>query len=857
MKKFLALFVVILLSFSSFISPSLAVKLDDNNWIIIKNLVISQTKLSKIKKWDAYIKAIDKFVDKMSLEKLKKIQTNLSRVSKTETIKNKNTLLVVKYIEAKINSKIYELAKTSTNDVISKKDKVQEKQAETSKKIEEKNIYTAISKDEKEKVKKEVLKLQTNFLDKAGNLMEKFAKELDNQLNVEQTWDLSAKVNFDYDKIWTLDLKLNLDDIEAKSNSLFNSSLKTKLKFILESTIDWKTKNLNLSSNLENINIDWEQYYSFNNFHISDKNWMEELNDIFESLEKLSNENKFVKIWDEQTKKMYNLLQSVNLKTNALFETYGKKWDKYLITPTKYACTQYKEVLNLFWEKWNCEDLEEMKKLWDFYITFSWNYTTIGFEINNSEVNLNSYIKYDEKNIQEINFYVKPKDTYLDWQYISFKYINNSSLNIEFLVEKIDFKFNGKLDSNNRFTEIKSNFKEWKNTANLELKNNKISWDFNFVKQWYDYSSNDWKKIDKFKTSGKISGTTKSDNSLNTLDINYTWKDLIKNIEILKWTLKIENNYFKWKQDYSDDYSKLNLNIDFKYDENYIPTDWNFQAKFLVKNYGTKDFKNVFDMDINIENKNIKWKTEIPGIITINHKGWISNERFNLNNSFSLDKEITKYIVWDEEINWAINFSLEEVSNMDKFKLDSFIHIWWKEVFSANFDSNTTTNKKSDFINIEAPTNFIDYKELDFFKAQEAKARDSARLADLKMIQDVLEIYIMDNWKYPKENSNWCLSDKEWNISDENLKEYFKNWKAPLDQDKTKINAPCNIPWVYAYKTFKKNWIENLWYIISTTMEEKDWNTDKDIDFSKNDYNYYKSKIWWEKQDSKIYSIIN
>lgn len=142
------------------------------------------------------------------------------------------------------------------------------------------------------------------------------------------------------------------------------------------------------------------------------------------------------------------------------------------------------------------------------------------------------------------------------------------------------------------------------------------------------------------------------------------------------------------------------------------------------------------------------------------------------------------------------------------------------------------------------------------YQKQIKQAKDTWRIASLNNIQAVLETYFSDFSEYPEENSNWCLSDKDWNVLDINLKKYFSKWKAPLDPNTTHINAPCDIPWVYAYKTLERDWLNDWWYILSTTLENKKWNTSENIDFSKKDYDYYKKNIWVE-TNSNVYSVLN
>lgn len=74
---------------------------------------------------------------------------------------------------------------------------------------------------------------------------------------------------------------------------------------------------------------------------------------------------------------------------------------------------------------------------------------------------------------------------------------------------------------------------------------------------------------------------------------------------------------------------------------------------------------------------------------------------------------------------------------------------------------------------------------------QQAKVRDAERIASLHWLDAVLMTYFSDEWMFPKLDSNGCISDSEWKVSNEGVS-FMLKWKvAPLDPKKLHLNGLC------------------------------------------------------------------
>lgn len=92
---------------------------------------------------------------------------------------------------------------------------------------------------------------------------------------------------------------------------------------------------------------------------------------------------------------------------------------------------------------------------------------------------------------------------------------------------------------------------------------------------------------------------------------------------------------------------------------------------------------------------------------------------------------------------------------------------------------------------------------------------DISRISNIMNMTAVLETYFSDEWHYPKVDWNWCLSDSEWKISDQNMSMLVKGGKAKLDPE-SKLVWLCKVPWSLGYHSLMQNWIEDTAFLLMT-----------------------------------------
>ncbi len=745
LKKFFAIFLLIFFSLNIFGASIVSAK--TSNWEIMKNIIIYKQELKKTKKWADYIKALDSFIENSSNEKLEKVSERIDLLLEKNTKLNPNILNLVKYLKYSIDYKLLKKENSKTEEKVEKNKevKVEEKKEEKLENIDE---------SEKQKVRTEVLKLQKNLLDKWEKVFLDIKKGLEENYNVEERWDLDIKFKLDQKNIWNIDYKLFLEDYLAKSNSDFDSSLKWDLKSFLYYNLKWEGLwELDLSTRVEQISKWWDIYIKLQNFHISNEKWMEDIKEFLDIVKKMWEKESFIKVQsDENTKKVLEFVKNINPKNlksksrefenKALFEAYGKDWNKYKLKPTKFACEKYKEFVSVFSPFYgkNCSEsqyedmVKELKDLWNIYMEFNSGETTLGFESNSDEVNIKTFVKYTPSNIKSISFEAIPLEERFKWEYIKFNYLDKSHLNFNYIINWATLNFNSKLDFNNKFKDIDFNLKskENKSTANLKLKNNKITWKFNLVESWYDYNDKEWKVIDRHNIKWTIIWNTSGDNSLDNLTIDYTWKDLIKNEENLKWKFSLKKDYIEFNVKMSGEWIKFDFQLNSKFDEKYFPIDWKLRLDVFKKdgkldlntykyNYSW-DFKKVFTTDINIKSREIKWITKAIDNFTINHSWWISNERLDLENSFVVEKKMIEEINNSNEVlnpdfekvrsvNWNFNIKSEFSSNNSNLSVNSFINLNNKEVMNFSLKNNSNISKEKEVF-IETPKDYIELEDL-------------------------------------------------------------------------------------------------------------------------------------------------
>ena len=115
----------------------------------------------------------------------------------------------------------------------------------------------------------------------------------------------------------------------------------------------------------------------------------------------------------------------------------------------------------------------------------------------------------------------------------------------------------------------------------------------------------------------------------------------------------------------------------------------------------------------------------------------------------------------------------------------------------------------------------------------QARARDTARIADLGNISAALNAYYDDNWEFPWDSwMEYCLSGSWWVAA--NIKDYLQNQTVPQDPQAFSNSKLCwptasNDSWVwkYFYKPLtKKTLLKNAYMICADVETYQKANTD-------------------------------
>jgi len=436
---------------------------------------------------------------------------------------------------------------------------------------------------------------------------------------------------------------------------------------------------------------------------------------------------------------MLKKLNPANIKSDLnwllekpLFEAYKKEWDKYYIRPTKYSCDKLKEIWNKFdpFNGIDCSDsqykntLTQISQLWKIYLTINWNNSTLWFEwITSSEIGKNNwYITFNDKELVEINYEITPNQTLYKDEFLKLNFKNKKEISFNLYANKwnIDYKFNWKLNDQNKFTSYDLNWKYYSLNIVSQLSNNKITWTFNNKVKWYDYDT--WEYIDKINITWMISWKTNFQNNLENLDITYKSTDIAKNTVNFNWKFTLNNSNFSFENHYAWEYNKSNIVLDWKIDTNKQINDLNLKIDSQKRNgkynYETweytynDNFSKNFDIDLVINNKNIVWKMSIYNwdntLFELNTKWDYSLDKFDIQNNFKVNDENINAYLW-EKLNWNLNIKWDFSSDLNNFyMIFDLLSNSWKIV---NFEVDNKGNKYKNSSEIIAPTNTIDYKD--------------------------------------------------------------------------------------------------------------------------------------------------
>jgi len=641
-------------------------------------------KLKTIKNWDNYVKKIDSIIEKLDKNKLKKLISKLknikNKIENKKDLQSRKILLIINYFNYKAELKILSLKES---EIVSKLEQMKN---------------PSLSEIEQKKVQDKLVKIQLNLLENTQNVVNNTIKNFEKLTNYEEAGDMKVKFSVDHETVWKIKSEIKLNNYKIKTSN-FDSQITGQIEALIDASIKWEESfKLQLNTFIDFIQKDWNIYVLLKDLKIVNNSQIKELKDSIEKLKEIAKENKYIKIEDRQTKEALKLLSQANptkffqdskaFLEKPMFKAYKKEGNKYYLVPTKYACDKYKEVMVKFdpWNGSSCSDSQYEKMLksladsWNLYIEL-WTKNKLAFDAypDFSVKSFNSYIIFTDNSVEEINSKLVAKKA---WEWFELNYIKNSKLDFNLNAwEKAKLDFNSKLDRNNKFTSINSsiNTKWYRDNlkANFKLENKKISGDFEYSDEkydWYDY--NTWKT--KYKPWNKIiwklTWTQDYKNTINNLDLNISGTDLSTNKDFLEAQLTKQYN--------------------------------NYTTKLKI----SEDKKTIFESNFKINNKKISGNSIIfnkgKQYIKITHSWLYEPKHLELNNKIEFNENpLNLYTGQISDQKAEINFNIKADIRYNRDNANIYIDFkeWTKKILEIEIDNKWRIEYKK--VEIKTPTN--------------------------------------------------------------------------------------------------------------------------------------------------------
>ena len=690
----------------------------DNNW---KLNYAKENIINDIKWWEKIIKKVDTFVARINESQAKKLQVKLEKIkdkfsSKAiqEWWKEEKILLIIRYIELKIEDKI---KKVSQADLLSE-------------------YSQTLSIAENKKINTELVKIQKNILNNGTHYLEKIMWEFEKYSNYQEKGNFKAHVNIDHEMVGKIKAELKLSNYEV-NNSSFDTQLKTKVSAMIDTAPRWgDAVKGEIAWFIDFISKDQNYYLLLKELKISDEEWIEEFKLFIEKIKQIAATNKYIHFEDKSGARAMEILKNFSPKniltewnqivSKPLFKAYKKQWEKYYLIPTKYACDTAKQLANKF-DPFNGKDCTQgqyedmIKDISDskveVYIELGKN-TTIWFNADKSEgkklEQFNGSVSFSNNYIEEIKFTIKPNQTKNPNEWAEISYKRNNSLNAYVYADKwkIDVTLTSSLDRNNNFKLIDLSVKAEEFTWNLVLKNKKISGKYSLEDKTVKWNWN-------------ISGRMDNTNRLSELKVT---SDFVSTSEYYPYKDNSRFEYNKWQivfaNDFSSDWTKANLDIWASRNPSKKElVAWNFSLDVLTKESSydydtykttyTGDFEKVFESDITLKNKAIEWKTIARKngkvLLRVAHSGKYEKNYLKLNNKFS--SAMYSFLFGkDSDITWNFNIAIDQRSNKNNWNLFIDINLDTKQILEFEIDNKSTKTYKN--IDIKAPTNTVELETI-------------------------------------------------------------------------------------------------------------------------------------------------
>lgn len=586
MKKIISYLLISIFCFNIFWINNILWFDEEENYV--KEIALKKWELSKSKKWDQYVKAIDTFIEanENNEKKLLEINSRLENIIYSGELKNNDLWNTIRYLNAKVNIAIINIEENKINTILN----------------------PTISESDKNIASERILKLQWNLANSSKTLIEKLTKEFESLNNYSETWNLKISLDIDEKNIWKINSSIELSNYEATANN-FDSQLKWQLKAILDAIPAWQEQiKFELNTFVDFISKDGNIYLLLKDLNILNDKWIEDEVKLFiNTFENLAKENKYIVFEDKNSQMSIELLKSLNPATlwadinktlsEPLFEAYKKEWNKYYIKPTKYSCDKIKELESrfdpLYWKE--CSDsqykdmLKDFNDLWIIYLIIDWENNTLWFDgKKDSQIEKNSwYITFNNKEILNANYEIIPNQNRYPNEFFKANYLSRSNIKVDFYADgwDLDTKLYIKLNSNNLISSIdlKSKMYETELVSNINVANQSISWKTTF--------SENWEKIFEVDTTWKYTKETlELNNKFNINDKNlnnYLWNNI-------SWNLNIKTDVSSWKNNFYMIFDIISNNsklIKFEIDNKANRKSGNYEIKTPTN---TIDYKEAF-----------------------------------------------------------------------------------------------------------------------------------------------------------------------------------------------------------------------------------------------------------------------
>lgn len=421
---------------------------------------------------------------------------------------------------------------------------------------------------EQKQVEANVLLLQNHILENSQNMYDTLTQKFESLSSYEENGNLSLGVEIHESEDTNMHLNASLKNYTSKI-AWMDSELHWDLALEMYGT-NQEDYNWSLSWHLSTILESWDVYLAVQDM-ISEGS-----GDILFPLTYLTSyleDGKYLKLGtDNTTKEFLQLFSQKWVKwvfdgyaqtlSKPLFVPYKKIGESYELIPSTAFCEAYFNVNANWYTGDTCTNANYKLLVKKFLQTGTLIYSedvgvyTLSYTYKKENDFVNAFVSYDGTSLKKVQLSVTPDQKKYPNEWVELDYRVNDSLNLSGNFEggKINFSFDGKLDKNNRFTFIDSKSTSPEMIGTFSLKNNKILGNILFKQYGYDYNEKTYtykKKLQNIFAS-KITGSLKSDHSLNTLKVQFWGVDVAGKEVFLKGNFIYSDGNISHRIDYND-----------------------------------------------------------------------------------------------------------------------------------------------------------------------------------------------------------------------------------------------------------------------------------------------------------------